>query len=99
MAFIIKEAIKNTYNRCAEQLDSFDDAQINAIYRFIDVINTSSTMYKMNKNIDRVSILEYLIALKNNHDELDEKQVLNRIMNILTAMSAMSLLKLEYNKN
>lgn len=98
MEITFKKAIENNYKRCVEILDYFDDAQISAIHKFITVLNSSSKTYELWDTVDRVSILHYLVCLKLNESGLDEDTIYYKISAIHTAMSAMALLGLEYNK-
>lgn len=98
MAFITKEAILNNFNRCSDMLDKFNDLQLAAIYDFISILNSTGNSYTLSNTPDRVCILKYLCDLKNNKNKANEDVVYDRLRSIHTAMAAMTLLQLKYDK-
>lgn len=100
MAFIYKELIKNNYDRCAELLDNFDDAQINSIYSYLQIINSQSgNQYEMMNFVSRTAILVYLIKLKNNENDCEDKMVAETFHDIFIFMHALAMLKVNYQIN
>ncbi len=99
MAFIIKNAINNTYNRCVEILDKFDSDQLAAIYDYIYIFNKKYDNYKIDYKPNRINILKYLIRLKNNENNCDEHILYNKISIINHVMIGMELLKQKYIAN
>ena len=99
MAFITKNAINRTYNRCIEILDKFDSDQLAAIYDYICIFNQIYDNYEIGDEPNRVNILRYLIQLKNNDNDCDEHVLYNKISSINHVMIGMELLKQKYIAN
>ena len=98
MAFILNSAINSDYNQCVKLLNELDEVQIETVYSFITLLNSQSNTYKMISFSSRSSILHYLIKLKDNENECDPNMVFKRFHDILIFMSAVSLLKINYEK-
>lgn len=99
MAFIIKQAIQNKFNRCADMLEKFDEPEIKAIYTYIALVNQIGNSYPISDTPDRVCIFKYLSDLKNNKNEVEEYAVFDRFSHIEAVMTGITLHVLELNKN
>lgn len=99
MAFIIKQAIQNKFNRCTDMLEKFDEPEIRAIYNYIAIVNQMGNHYPINDTPDRVCIFKYLSDLKNNKNEVEDYALFDSFSHIEAVMAGITLHVLELNKN
>ncbi len=96
MAFITKQAIESSWNRCTDLLDLFGDKEIRAAARVINSIDQNANLDE--DKVDRVAIFVYLSHLKHNSNETDEHSLYITFYTLNIAFAAIIFTSHEYNK-